>query len=201
MGSEDAAYDRRFALDVRRPDRRARFLQSRRAVRRILASYLALDPDAVAIELSPDGKPSLPLATGLAFNISHCGPWTALAVAQAATVGIDAALHADLDQAEFDALRPLLTPEEAHALAGISDRDARRRLWIFKEAVGKALGRGLLEDLAAVEIGLDDASRPRRVSTRSGVLDLVRCPAPDGVAAALVAPMPIDAVRLQTPVV
>ena len=58
---------------------RARFVAARGSLRRILARYTRLPPEALRFDYSPHGKPSLAAALEVspspAFNLSHSGDW------------------------------------------------------------------------------------------------------------------------------
>ena len=194
---EDAAADIALAVRIGAAERRRRFLQSRRAVRHILSSqYLDVAPHDLPLRVTRDGKPVLP-STGVAFSLSHCGPWTLFVVSAATTIGVDAAYDDELDRSAASALASIVTAKEATRLAGVAPGTKLRRLWVGKEAVGKALGRGLLADLSTVEIGLDEAS-PRLIETTHGRLVLVDCPAPAGMTAALCVALPFAALRTRS---
>ena len=197
-GSEDATADIDLAARIGAPERRRRFLQSRRAVRHILsAHYLDAAPHDVPLHVTSDGKPVLQ-STGIAFSLSHCDAWTSFVVSRATTIGVDAACDDELDRsAAALPLRSIVTAREATMLAGLPAGTKQRRLWVGKEAVGKALGRGLLADLSTIEIGLDEAS-PRLIETTHGQLVLVDCPAPEGVTAAICVAPPFAALRMRS---
>lgn len=136
-------------------DPTARRRAAQRFLRRLLAAYRNGDADELALETGAHGKPAL--ADGsLAFNLSHSGDCAALAIARGVEVGVDLESpsrprpHAALAQRYF-------CRREAEAIAATigSEREtAFLRLWTAKEAVLKALGRGLAFGLDRLEFDL-----------------------------------------------
>ena len=144
---------------------RIRFRAARIAMRRLLAGYLRLGPEAVALEYGEHGKPRLARGANgepptLFFNLSHSGGLALLAVGGAGEIGVD-----------IERIRPLRYPEELardHLTAAEREphedwatAEARPdffRVWARKEAMLKAAGLGLARPLD-------------RVDTIRGVLD------------------------------
>lgn len=124
-------------------------------LRRTLATYRGCDPESLVLEIGAHGKPAL--AGGeFAFNLSHSGSRAALALARGVEVGVDIEAptrprpHVALARRYFCAAEA-----EAIAAAGDDEREARfLRLWTAKEAVLKALGRGLAFGLDRLEFDL-----------------------------------------------
>lgn len=117
------------------------------------------------------GKPTLQ-GPGPQFNLSHCRSMVCIAVSAQGAVGVDVEPldrgHA-LDLAAL--AREVLTSAE-QAQLGVGDWSAPwtfMRLWTLKEAVVKACGTGLSQDLHALGIELH-ADRPilRRAASPSG---------------------------------
>ena len=83
----------------------------------------------------PNGKPYLP---GLDFNLSHSGPWVALAVGEG-PVGVDVEwFRPDLPMEKIAARH--FTPEERR----LADTpEGFLRIWTAKESYLKRLGKGL----------------------------------------------------------
>ncbi|MFI0793374.1 4'-phosphopantetheinyl transferase family protein [Micromonospora rubida] len=83
-------------------------------------------------------------AAELPVSVSHAGDAVVVAARRAGPVGVDVEAHRELPAVAL--ARRWYAPEEA---AWLADRPAERRaeafllLWTAKEAVGKALGRGL----------------------------------------------------------
>ena len=130
------------------------FLLGRYLLRQLLAPKLGLTPAQLPISINNKGKPSLLMPDSLAnnwyFNISHTGSLLALAIGNQAPLGVDLeARHLSGPQIQRLARRYFseqeqawlaLHPEPAHFL----------RLWTIKEAVLKAHGSGIANNLSAV---------------------------------------------------
>ena len=178
--------EERPAWDALRSERRRREwlmgrLAAKDAVRRRLESSAGLVVDRAAIAIRPDewGRPR---ATGEA--LARAGRPVALSIAH--TQGVAAAVAADtcdgvgldlerIDRRRGDYERAAFTDEERRALdAGPGATRAERALRLFcaKEAVAKAIGRGLLGsplnlrvadcDLEVTRAGLEVAGRLAR---------------------------------------
>jgi len=113
----------------------------------LLASYLGVTPDAVQLVAGEYGRPALDPRHGgaLDFNWSHSGEQALVAVARGIVPGIDLELRRTRARA-LEIARRFFTMEEA-AWLGTLDGDLRQaaflELWTAREAVLKALGRGL----------------------------------------------------------
>lgn len=134
------------------------------AWRPVLAHYAGLPAAALPLILGAYGKPRLAAPNAPGFNLSHSGEIALLAIARGVDPGID-----------VEALRPrpralqlaqrYFTAAEAAALARRSETDRQQafyRLWTAKEAVLKALGRGLAFGLD--RIGFELAANGTAVS-------------------------------------
>ena len=145
---------------------REQFIVGRARLRQILASYLALPPEAVRFSYGKHGKPLLsryPHAPS--FNLSHSGDLAALAVSGCGAVGID-----------VEQLRPVgteigqrfFTDNENAILARMRGRrrvETFFRCWTRKEALVKANGRGLTGGLQLFDVQLarDATSHPLHI--------------------------------------
>jgi phosphopantetheinyl transferase len=112
------------------------------------------------------GRPRL--VPGLVqFSVSRSEGHAAVAVASA-PVGVDVE---DADRSvSADEIAPVLAPDEREWLSGRGD-DAALQLWVLKEAVGKAMGLGIVgaerfsvlageRDLTGWQAVVDPAGRP-----------------------------------------
>jgi 4'-phosphopantetheinyl transferase len=131
----------------------------RDTVRDLLAAYLGREPGALTLRRNTYGKPLLEDA-GLHCNWSHSGELWALALARHAEVGVDV----EMPRRERDVLalaQRFFAPTEAAALAalqGAARLAAFYTLWTGKEAVLKALGRGIAFGLERLEFAFDRGS-------------------------------------------
>jgi 4'-phosphopantetheinyl transferase len=132
--------------------------QGRAPLRRLLAAYLHCDSDDVQLVESEHGRPELASAhaSPLSFNWSHSGDQAVFAVGIGIQPGIDIERlrprprALEIAQRYFDAT-------ETRALESVGD-EARHaaflELWTAKEAVLKALGRGLAFGLHRLRIAI-----------------------------------------------
>ncbi|WP_179379308.1 4'-phosphopantetheinyl transferase family protein [Jannaschia marina] len=164
---------------------RDRYIAGRGRLRRILAGYLGLHPTEVAFRYGPHGKPQV---EGLTFNLSHTGDLAMLAVLP----GADLALGVDIEAVrpiEMGVARTHFAPSEYAALRALPKGRAVRafhRCWTRKEAWLKAVGTGLMTDLASFTVTLDAA--PRLLSCAGdvpGAWTLLDLAPGEGVAGAL----------------
>jgi 4'-phosphopantetheinyl transferase len=112
---------------------------------------------APLIERGVHGKPFAPALPDLHFNLSHAGPHLLLAFARGQALGVDLERLDRRLSIEGIAGR-FFAAREAQALAVLPaarQRDTFLRLWTHKEAVLKAIGRGLNFGLDRVEFALD----------------------------------------------
>lgn len=132
----------------------------------LLGIYLGLPAKAVALIDGKHGRPELaqPLSRVLQFNWSHSGDAALIAVARDVAPGID-----------IERLRPrahamqlaerFFHPEETAALAALDaseQESAFLRLWTGKEAVLKAMGRGIAFGLDRLRLAVTPAE-PRLI--------------------------------------
>ncbi len=126
--------------------------------RTVLASYLRVSPSDVSWQVGAHGKPSLGAAASYEFSVSHSGALNWLAIARH-PVGMDGQLHRAKPPDYLAIARRYFTPRELAALQALSEpvlRDAFYRVWTRKEAMVKALGRGLAFGLARLEVSLQE---------------------------------------------
>jgi 4'-phosphopantetheinyl transferase len=119
-----------------------RYLRSHAALRSILARYTSVDLNFAHGE---HGKPYLPAAPELTFNLSHSHDMALVAVGQGVEVGVDVEWLRPLAECLAIAER-FFPPLQAAALAGVpaAAREAEFfRLWTRIEAKLKARGIGL----------------------------------------------------------
>lgn len=125
----------------------------------LLASYLGTEPSAVRLLAGEHGRPALDAQSrdALDFNWSHSGERALVAVARGIAPGIDLELRRTRASA-LEIAQRFFTAGEAAWLATL-DEDARRaaflELWTAREAVLKALGRGLAFGLDRLSIHSD----------------------------------------------
>lgn len=138
LSEEERAKAKRF---VNKKDTE-RFIVSRHALRSILAKFLLRDPAAISFHQSGNKKPA---TEGIEFNSTHSQNIILVAVSPLA-VGIDIEF---IDPGfDFSILKAdCFSPEEQQQ---INSHQRFYALWTRKEAILKATGEGLLDDLKAV---------------------------------------------------
>jgi 4'-phosphopantetheinyl transferase len=124
------------AARFRTPDLRRHYLHSHGALRAILSRETDVRLDFAVAEA---GKPYLPAAPHLKFNLSHSGEMALVAVALEVEVGVDVEWVRPMP--DYVALAERFFPP-SHAAALTDERDFFRR-WTQIEAVLKARGIGI----------------------------------------------------------
>ena len=162
LSEDERARADRFYFE---PDRR-RFTLARGGLRIILGRYLDWPAAALQFAYSPLNKPRLAHpAEPLCFNLSHSQDLALYAVAWNREVGIDIEqIRADCDY-EAIAARFFSAPEQQE-LAQLSPALRLQGFfngWTRKEAILKAIGKGLTVPLDQLEVSLMGAACLRRL--------------------------------------
>lgn len=126
----------------------------------VLAAYLGTDPNSVRLIDGEHGRPALALPhdQSLGFNWSHTGGQAVIAVGRHLTPGIDVERRRPRPRALQIAQR-YFSQDESAALARLPETEREHaflRVWTAKEAVVKALGRGLAFGLDRLSIDCSD---------------------------------------------
>lgn len=119
------------------------YIISHAELRYALAKILNCAPVAIEIETDQHGKPFLPHAKHVYFNLSHAGGYALIAVSQAGAVGVDIEKINPKTDCLAIAKRFFAQEEYLYILSSESQTDAFFRVWTLKEAFVKAVGRGL----------------------------------------------------------
>lgn len=130
--------------------------QGREPLRALLGAYLGRAPDAVELVDGAHGRPQLSPAQALEFNWSHSGDCALAALGRHIVPGIDVERRRARPRG-LDLARRYFCAAEADWLASQPpDRrdDAFLAIWTAKEAVLKALGRGLAFGLHRLQIDI-----------------------------------------------
>ncbi|MDE2155493.1 MAG: 4'-phosphopantetheinyl transferase superfamily protein [Xanthomonadaceae bacterium] len=128
----------------------------RAPLRSVLASYLGIDVQQVILTDGEHGRPALDRVRdpSLDFNWSHSGDHALIAIARSIRPGIDLECLRTRPRA-LDIARRYFTADEAAAVSAVpaASRSAVfLELWTAKEAVLKALGRGIAFGLNRLSI-------------------------------------------------
>jgi 4'-phosphopantetheinyl transferase len=128
---------------------RNRFIISRGALRIILGKYLNGKPVLIEFKTGINKKPYINTnLTQLCYNISHSGDWILLGIS-------DSEIGADTEQVNFtfkhqDVLQDNFSPAEINYINQSSSVERFFMLWTRKEALTKATGKGLDNDLKLI---------------------------------------------------
>ncbi|OIN14401.1 4'-phosphopantetheinyl transferase family protein [Oceanisphaera psychrotolerans] len=142
---------------IRHPRQAMLFLLGRYLLRHLLAERLGLAPDRIPIHIDARGKPRLEQA-GWHFNISHSGDLLALAFGNRGSLGLDIeGRQLSPPQITRLARRYLSEPEQQWLSRGTRPEADFLRLWTVKEAVLKADGGGIANNLQRVHWQPDDS--------------------------------------------
>jgi len=177
----------RFRVDIPR----RRYTASAAILRLILASYLPVEPNRIAFDYGPHGKPRLRDGTpgntpSLHFNVSHTGRTFIAAVSRHKEVGVDVEdIGGSVNIPRF-VKRHFTASERTQIEAVPADRRALMFFcwWTRKEALLKGLGLGLSIPLNSFEAGLSVIpatpvrwiDRPSNLSGEWSVLTLQQGP-------------------------
>jgi 4'-phosphopantetheinyl transferase len=163
-----------------------------RRLRETLAGYLSAEAASVRIERNAHGKPFLTDAA-LQFNLSHSGGALLIAISATQALGVDLE-GGGRERNYLDIAERFFSPDEA-AMLGRLDPARRRdrfvQLWSAKEAVLKALGRGIAFGLDRLSFEFDaegQLERLARIDAAAGDLaqwNVVRLVPADGLVGAL----------------
>jgi 4'-phosphopantetheinyl transferase len=128
----------------------------RALLRRVLAAYLGVHADDIVLTDGEHGRPSLAptLAQSVGFNWSHSGEHALIAVGRHVTPGIDVERRRDRPRG-LEIAQRYFTREESDALGALPEQQrhaAFLELWTAKEAVLKAVGRGIAFGLDRLNI-------------------------------------------------
>lgn len=148
----------RFVFDVHR----RRYINAHACLRFVLGRCLGVSPASLRFASTPDGKPHIvdrDAHLDLRFNMAHSGELALIAVTVGREVGVDVEEEKSLD--DLMALAGgLFTAAEVGALMALpasARPSAFFRCWTQKEALVKAVGKGLRYPLDQFEVSLDAA--------------------------------------------
>ncbi len=143
--------------------------------RRMLAEFAGASPEEVRFRTLPGGRPepdAPPAARRFRFSLSHAEGVCLCAVVEGRPVGADVESLRELGPDPMAVASVVCSAREVEVLreTPASDRPMRLLgLWIVKEAVAKALGRGFRLPLDQVEVHRDGSGRPvLRFDPRTG---------------------------------
>ncbi|HUO09669.1 MAG TPA: 4'-phosphopantetheinyl transferase superfamily protein [Phycisphaerae bacterium] len=150
----------RFAR-FRMPQKRNEAIVSRALLRERLSGFLDIPPAQIALAVNPHGKPHIEGAP-VYFNVSHTAGCVLLAVSGEHELGVDIESPREHLSHEDLAKRYFTAAEHAALLEYPQDQRtiAFFRCWTRKEALLKAIGRGISGGLDTFEVPLGELSSP-----------------------------------------
>ncbi|WP_282119258.1 4'-phosphopantetheinyl transferase family protein [Ruegeria atlantica] len=128
------------------------YIAGRARLREILAQYLGVTAESVAIDYGPNGKPML--NAGPHFNLSHSDGRAILAVCENTGIGIDIEQIRPIEDA---VAKHHFSPAEYAELSALPRTNWLQgffQCWTRKEAVLKMLGHGLFMPLDSFDVTL-----------------------------------------------
>lgn len=135
---------------------RHRFVAGRARLRALLGEHLGVDPRALVFVQNAFGKPRLADHPSVHFSLSHSGDQAVLAVSDQREIGIDIECVRPLDH--LDLARRYFHPNEVAAIESARPPDEQLlaffRIWTLKEAVVKAIGKGLSIPLETFDVSI-----------------------------------------------
>ena len=151
---------------------RNRFVAARGLLRRILGSYLELEPGTLTLKTNQYGKPFLPERPDrqrLDFNLSHSADLAILALTERCEVGID--LEQVRDGLPFqDMARQFFSRQEQWDLFSLPlnlQLAAFYRCWTRKEAYLKGYGNGFSQPADFCDVSLLPGQPPELLAHRT----------------------------------
>lgn len=133
---------------------RMAFIAARGFLRLTLGHLLNQAPGSLIFTYGQHQKPALK-DHPLQFNLAHSGELAILAVHPTLPVGID--IEYMQNESKLDVAERFFSVEEntfLNSCSGLAQRDAFFALWARKEAVVKAIGKGLQQSLASFTVPL-----------------------------------------------
>ena len=124
-----------------------RFIISRGALRHILGKYLNRSPNSIEFGIGENKKPYL-VNSDLHYNISHSGDWILCAVSNP-EIGADVELI-NHDFKYQEVIEDNFSSDEVNYIRQNLSIERFFMLWTRKEALTKATGKGLDEDLKLI---------------------------------------------------
>ncbi len=133
-------------------------------VRRLLGAYLDRGAETLIFQRNSYGKPFLVDMADLTFNLSHSAAALMIAVTRDRPIGVDLE-YTDRERPFMRLAKRFFCDTEFRALSllkSTQQKEAFLRLWTCKEALLKAVGRGLAFGLNRLEFEIF-AGRPQRL--------------------------------------
>jgi len=147
--------ERERIASVRGPDLRAQHAIGRALIRLIGAEVSRSHPKRLAVAVSPAGKPCLADIPDLQVSVAHTGRVVVVAACPSVAVGVDIEAPFPAAAEARRLAERLFAQVEVAALRTVPETklaDWVSSAWTIKEAVGKALGVGLVPALSGAVV-------------------------------------------------
>lgn len=135
------------------PTLREHYIVAHGFLRQVLSKYLIIDPHSIEFVVNDHDKPSLASCCSLQFNLSHSGDYAMVAVCQHHPIGVD--IEKIRQDQNLDIAERFFSITEVKALLALpksAQVNAFFQLWARKEAIIKALGKGLAHSLSSFTV-------------------------------------------------
>ena len=139
------------------------YVHAHALLRRLLGRYLGVAPSEVNMVQSSAGKPALAGDSALAFNMSHTKTFALFGFSRQGVIGVDVE-HARSSVDILSLAQRFFTTSESDLIANAGSEDQLRYFftaWVRKEAVVKAVGRGLAIPLSSIDVAPGDPAPHR----------------------------------------
>lgn len=154
-GSVSCFMDILSTAEVNRADRyhfakdKNQFIICRTLLKFLLAQHTGLNIAKINLEVDPHKKPYLPSHPKVFFNLTHAGDYAIIAIASS-PVGVD--IEFINQQFDYNDILPsVFTPMEIEEITNSEDKHhSFYRFWTRKEAIVKAIGTGLDDNLSKI---------------------------------------------------
>lgn len=155
LNDEERGRAARFVV----PLHQRRFIAAHVMMREVLAAFLQAAPDIITFEFNANNKPSLSgsFTNQLQFNLSHSEDLAVLAVARSGDIGIDIE-HISSDN-KIDIAERFFSSSEITTLSTLPESlqpAAFFQIWARKEAIIKAIGKGLEQSLSSFSVSINN---------------------------------------------
>ena len=158
------------------PQGKRRFVVARACLRLLLAAMIEVDPADIEFTHNRFGKPYVAgqaKDNGIQFNVTHSNDIALYAIAFGRQVGIDLEhIQCDVDIARIADYA--FSDRERRYLARMGGKSYRKgfyQIWVRKEALVKADGRGFHVPLPSLDVGGETAQASRKESEQTILLE------------------------------
>jgi len=151
--------EREKAMTFIRLELQQKYIKTRGRLRRVLSSYLKIEPQQIQIKVGQYGKPYLE-HNSLHFNLSHSKNKIVIAVSNCSEVGVDVEEYRQ--QRNLKGLvEKCFSEQEQLYWYSLSEQQKSfmfYHFWVRKEAFVKAVGRGIALGLGQCVVNVDDSN-------------------------------------------